>query len=152
FSSAVAVHVFWSRVAQLRRWRTFTHIMQPTKHPLLLALAIAALPVHRSHADSLLGLWQTETNHWGAPGHTNKVEGVETIEFFKDHSFRIAEIAVLDGKRWTNISFTGTYVILGTNEVSLKLVPQNIAPTATPPSLTISCSVVGDELEIPKFI
>ena len=127
-------------------------MIQSAKSPLFLLLAIWALLEYRCHADSLLGLWQTETNRWSDPAGTNKVEAVETIEFFRDHSFKIAEIAVLNGKRWTNVSFAGTYVALGTNRVSLKLIPQNIGPTATPPSLTVTCSVVGNELEIPKFI
>jgi hypothetical protein len=106
--------------------RMFAHMMQSAKSPLLLLLAIGVLLEYRCHADSLLGLWQTETNHWSDPGGTNKVEAVKTIEFFRDHSFKIAEIAVLNGKRWTNVSFAGAYVILGTNRASLKLIPQNI--------------------------
>ena len=106
----------------------------------------------RCHADSLVGLWQTETNQWSAPGHTNRVEAVETIEFLRDHSFTITEVTVLDGKRWTNVSYTGSYTVLGTNRASLKFVPHNIPPGAKPSSHAVSCSVVGDELEIPKLI
>ena len=127
------------------------HIMRPAKHPVLLALVIVALG-HRCHADSLVGRWQTETNHWSAAGHTNKVEAVETIEFFRDHSFKITEVTVADGKRWTNVPYTGTYTILGTNRASLKFVVHDIPRGATPPSMTVSCFILGNELEIPKLI
>jgi hypothetical protein len=104
------------------------------------------------HAESLLGRWQTETNHWNAPGHTNNVAAVETIEFFKDHSFKVTEVTVADGKRWTNVPYTGTYTILGTNRASLRFVARDTPPGATPASVTVSCSIVGSELEIPMLI
>lgn len=127
-------------------------MMRPAQSPLLLAQTIAVFFGHCCYADSLVGLWQTKTIHWSAPGHTNKVETVETIEFFRDHSFKITEVTVADGKRWTNVPYTGTYTVLGTNRASLKFLAHNIPPGATPPSLTISYSIVGNELEIPKLI
>jgi hypothetical protein len=99
-----------------------------------------------------VGRWQTETNRWSAAGHTNKVEAVETIEFFRDHSFKVTDVMAADGKRWTNVPYTGTYTILGTNRASLKFVVHDIPPGATPPSVAVSCSIVGNELEIPKLI
>jgi hypothetical protein len=125
---------------------------RPAKNQLLLAFTVAALLGHRCYADDFLGVWQTETNHWSAPGRTNKVEAVETIEFFSNHSFKITEVTVADGKRWTNVPYTGTYTILGTNRASLKLIPSDIPPGATPAPLTVACSIVGNELEIPKLI
>ena len=127
-------------------------ILHKTLTPFVLALSIAACLGQKWHADSLVGLWQTETNRWSAPGHTNRVEAVETIEFLRDRSFKITEVTVLDGKRWTNVPYIGTYTVLGTSRASLKFVPQNIPPGAKPPSHAVSCSVVGDELELPKFI
>jgi hypothetical protein len=118
----------------------------------LLALAIAACLGYRCNADGLVGLWQTETNRWNAPGHTNTVEAVGAIEFFSDRSFKITEVTVQNGKRWTNIPYTGIYAVLGTNRASLNFVPQDIPPGAKPSSHTVVCSVVGDELELPKLI
>jgi hypothetical protein len=118
----------------------------------VLALSIAACHGQKWHADLLVGLWQSETNRWSAPGHTNKVEAAGTIEFFSDRSFKITEVTVLNGKWWTNVPYTGTYAVLGTNRASLKFVPQDIPPGAKPSSHTVVCSVVGDELELPKLI
>lgn len=127
-------------------------MIQSAKNPLLLTLVVAALLGHRCQAAGLLGLWQTETNQWRATGHTNRVEVVETIQFFGDNSFKLTEVTVADGKRWTNVPYTGTYTILATNRASLKFIPQNIPPGAAARSLTVSCSIIGDELEIPKLI
>ena len=118
----------------------------------LLRATIAMFLGDRCHADSLVGLWQTETNYLSAPGHTNKIEVVETIEFFSNYSFKVTDVTVADGKRWTNVPYTGTYTILGTNRGSLKFIPHDIPPGATPHPLTVSCSIVGNELEIPKLI
>ncbi|HEV2207963.1 MAG TPA: hypothetical protein VG167_04265 [Verrucomicrobiae bacterium] len=127
-------------------------IHQITVAPLVLALSITACLGQKWQADSLVGLWQTETNRWSAPGRTNKVEAVETIEFLSDHSFKITEVTVLDGKRWTNVPYIGTYTVLSTNRARLNFVPQNVPPGATSPSHAVSCFIVGDELEIPKLI
>jgi hypothetical protein len=120
--------------------------------PLMATLMVPLLVADCCRADDLVGVWQTETNHWSAAGHTNRVEGFETLEFFKERSFKITDITIVDGKRWTNIPYTGTYKVLGTNRVSLKVVAHDIPPGATPPCLTVSGSIVGNELELPKFI
>ena len=102
-------------------------LMQPAKHPELFAVAIVALG-HCCRADSLVGRWQTETNRWSASGHSNKVEAVEGIEFFEDHSFKITEIMVSDAKRWTNVAYTGPYTLPVTNHHK-----QPEPPPAPPP-------------------
>ena len=127
-------------------------MIQCAKNPLLFTLVIAALLGQRCQAGGLLGLWQTETNQWRATGHTNRIEVVETIQFFGDNSLKVTEVTVADGKRWTIVPYTGTYSILTTNRASLKFIPQNIPTGATARSLTVSCSIVGDELEFPKLI
>ena len=118
----------------------------------MISVMVAALLSADCHADSLFGIWQTETTHGSAPGRNNTGAGFETIEFFKDSSFQISDVVTIDGKRWTNVPFSGTYQLIGTNQASLKVIPHDIAPGSTPPSLTVSCSIVGKELVIPKFI
>jgi hypothetical protein len=119
---------------------------------LLLGLTFAVFIGHRCHAGSLVGLWQTETKHLSAPGYTNKIEYVERVEFFRDQSFKVADIYVADGKRWTNVPYIGTYTILDTNRASLKFIFHDMPPGVTPPpSQTVSCSMNGNELSIPKF-
>lgn len=126
-------------------------VMQPAK-ALVLTLTIAALLGRRCHADNLLGLWTTVTNRWSATGYTNRAERFRTVEFFKDHSFEITVVTVLDGKRWTNVPYTGTYTILGTNRVTLNVTFLEVPLRAKEHSRTVSCSLLGNELEIPKFI
>jgi hypothetical protein len=125
---------------------------QAGKAASLLALTITAFLGCRCHADDLVGVWQTEPKHWSASGHTNKVEALEMIEFFRDRSFKITEVTVAEGKRWTNVPYTGTYVMVGSNRASLKIIPHNVPPGATAPSHTVSCVIIGGELELPKLI
>jgi hypothetical protein len=104
------------------------------------------IPIMMYRINPLVGLWQSERTR------TNKVEGFETVEFFNDRSFKIAEVIILDGKRSTNVPYTGTYTIVGTNQVSMKVITHDIPPGATAPPLTVTSSIVGNELKIPKFI
>jgi hypothetical protein len=113
------------------------------------SLALTVLPGLRCHAEGLAGVW---TNYCSALAPTNKVERFETVEFFKNGSLKITSITVVDGKRWTNAPYTGTYSVLATNRVSLKITPQDIPPGSQAPPLSVSCSIVGDELRIPLFI
>lgn len=103
-----------------------------------------------SHPDSLVGLWQTETSR--AAMQTNTIEAFEAIEFFKDRSFKITDVVTLNGNRWTNAPFSGTYTIAGSNQVSLTVFANDVASPSNQAPLTVSCSIVGDQLEIPKFI
>jgi len=98
----------------------------------------------------LVGLWQTATNHFNTADRTNSAESFETVEFFKDSSFRITDVMILDGKCRTNVSYTGTYTVISTNHFTLKAVPSGWQ--ITPPALTVSCSINENELKIPKFI
>ncbi|HEV2394895.1 MAG TPA: hypothetical protein VG146_21300 [Verrucomicrobiae bacterium] len=79
-------------------------------------------------ADSFVGLWQTETTHRSAPGDTNTVEAFEAVEFFKDRSFKIADILIVDGQRWTNVAFRGTYTLIGPTQASMKVTPSIFRP------------------------
>ena len=103
-------------------------------------------------ADSLIGLWQTEVNHLSAAGFTNRASGFETVEFFRDLTFKITDVIIVDGKRATNVSFSGTYAMIGPNKFSLRVTPLNVPPGSTPPQLTTDGSIVEGELRIPKFI
>ena len=103
-------------------------------------------------ADNLVGLWQTEIKHLSAAGLTNRASGFETVEFFRDLTFKITDVLIVDGKGATNVSFSGTYAMIGTNKFSLKVTPLNLPPGSTPPQLTTDCSIVEGELVIPKFI
>jgi hypothetical protein len=126
--------------------------MHPSaKMPLLVSVIFAVSFGDCCHPDSFVGLWQTETTHRSVPGHTNTVEAIEVVEFFKDRSFKIADVLIVDGQGWTNVSFRGTYTLIGTNQASMKITALNIPPGSAPPSLTVSCSIIGNELEIPKF-
>jgi len=103
-------------------------------------------------ADSLVGLWQTEVNRLSAAGFTNKASTFEAVEFFRDFTFRITDVVIMDGKGATNVSFTGTYAMVGTNKFSLKVTPLNVPPGSTPPELLVDGCIVEGELKIPKFI
>jgi hypothetical protein len=103
-------------------------------------------------ADSLVGAWQTEVLRAGVPGRTNTASSFETIEFFQDLTFKISTVIVLDGKRGTNVPFSGTYTMIGTNKFTLKVTPLNLPAGSTPPRLTVNGSIVEGELTVPKFI
>ena len=103
-----------------------------SKSLLLLGGLIATLLGHRCYAESFIGVWQTETNGWSGPNSTNKIEAMQTVEFFRDHSFKLTQVTVVAGRRWTNVPYTGTYVMVGTNRASLKVIPHNVSPRATP--------------------
>jgi hypothetical protein len=87
-----------------------------------------------------------------AQGFTNRFSGFETVEFFRDLTFKISEVYIVDGKGATNVSFSGTYAMIGTNKFSLKVTPLNGPPGSTLPQLTADGSIVEGELKIPKFI
>jgi hypothetical protein len=122
------------------------------KMPLLLLLIIAlSIGDCCRAADSLVGLWQSETPHRSSPGHTNTIDAFQAVEFSKDPSFKITDVLITDGKRWTNVPFTGTYTMIATNQANLKVTAHNIPPGSTPSTLKVSCSIIGNELELPSF-
>ena len=103
-------------------------------------------------ADGLVGLWQTEVTRLSAAGFTNKASSFEAVEFFQDLTFKMTDVMIVDGKGATNVSFSGTYAMIGTNNFRLKVAPLNVPPGSTPPQLTVDGSIVEGELRIPKFI
>ena len=114
---------------------------------LSLELAVSLGPDCR--AEGLVGIW---TNYTSAALPTNKVERLEAVEFFKDRSFKITSITIVDGKRWTNTPYTGTYSTFGTNRANLKITPHDIPPGSKASPMSVSCSIIGNELRIPLFI
>ena len=120
-------------------------------HLLLLVTVTLSIADCCRAAESLVGLWQTETVRQSAPGHPNAVEEFQAVEFSKDGSFEIRDVLMADGKRWTNVPFSGTFTMTATNQASLKLTAHNIPPGSTPPYLTVSCSIIGNELKLPAF-
>jgi hypothetical protein len=114
-----------------------------------LSLGLAVLLGPGCRAEGLVGVW---TNYTSAALPTNKVERLEAVEFSKDRSFKITSITVLDGKRWTNTPYTGTYTTLGANRVNLKITPHDIPPGSKASPMSVSCSIIGSELQIPLLI
>ncbi len=100
-------------------------------------------------ADDLVGIWKSDTNH-ATVWQTNRLDGFQTVEFLKDHSFRIADVLVINGAAKTNVAYSGTYVMTATNRVTLRLLTAEGATVSKP--MTLSGTVTGDELELPKLI
>jgi hypothetical protein len=119
------------------------------KMPLLLLLIIAlSIGDCCRAADSLVGLWQSETPHRSSPGHTNTIDAFQAVEFSKDRSFKITDVLITDGKRWTNVPFTGTYTMIATNQANLKVTATIFRPFH-PSTLTVSCSIIGMNWSFP---
>jgi hypothetical protein len=104
-----------------------------------------------SGAEGLVGLWRTEIVHATRPGGTNLVEYSETVEFLKDGSFKMGSSIATDGERQTAVVFTGTYALIDRNRVRLEIVASQARPSNKTP-LTVTFSIVGDELEMSKLI
>ena len=117
--------------------------------PICLALVISCAS-GCSQAQGLIGLWKTETLRPPVPGRTNIVESYQTLEFLKDGSFKMGSTISIDGKKETMVVFTGTYALVGTNHVRLEIASRLPGSTNKTP-LTVTFSIVGDELEMSKL-
>ena len=104
-----------------------------------------------SGAQGLVGSWQSETVRPALPGRTNVVESFQTVEFLKDGSFKMGSTITTDGKKQTMVVFTGTYALVDTNHVRLEVAPNQARPSDKI-SLTVTYSIIGDELEMSKLI
>jgi hypothetical protein len=119
---------------------------------LVLSVALTVTVGYFCRADNFTGRWQTQTNHWSTPAYTNKLEAFETIEFFRDHSFKMAAIVIIDGKAGTNVSFLGTYTTATTNSATLDAVFQNLPPGTNSLRIALPCTIDGDELAVLRAI
>ena len=124
--------------------------MRTSITPICLALLISCAP-GCSKAQGLVGSWQTETVRPALPGRTNILESYQTVEFLKDGSFTMGGTITTDGEKRTGTVFTGTYVLIDTNHVRLEIASQLPGSTNKTP-LTVTFSIVGDELEMSKPI
>jgi len=116
----------------------------------ILVTVLIACASGYSQAQGLVGLWQTETVRPALPGRTNIVDSYQTVEFLKDGSFKMGNTITTDGKKQTMVVFTGTYASVDTNHVRLEIASQLPGSTNKTP-LTVTCSVIGDELEMSKL-
>jgi hypothetical protein len=121
------------------------------KQVLILALMLAGFDVACYGATGLIGTWRTETAHVRQPGNTNTAEAFQMIKFLEDGSVNISDVVTLNGVHRTNVSFTGTFTMTARNRASLKLLSHDVAIPAHQRPLTVSCSISGDELSIPKL-
>src|SRR3954467_4229724 len=103
-----------------------------------------------SGAQGLVGSWQSETIRPALPGRTNILESYQTVEFLKDGSFKMGSTIITDGQKQTLVVFTGTYALVDTNHVRLEVAPNQARPSDKIP-LTVTFSIVGNELEISKL-
>jgi hypothetical protein len=104
-----------------------------------------------SGAQGLVGSWQSETVRTVLPGRTNTVESYQTAEFLKNGSFKIGSAVTTDGQKQTLVVFTGTYALVDANHVRLEVAPNQARPSDKIP-LTVTFSIIGDELEMSKLI
>jgi len=103
-----------------------------------------------SEAQGLVGSWQSETVRPALPGRTNIVESAQTVEFLNDGSFKMGSTFTTDGQKQTLVVFTGTYALVDTNHVRLE-VASGVPGSTNKTPLTVTFSLVGDELEMSKL-
>jgi hypothetical protein len=86
-------------------------------------------------ADSLVGKWRCETL-------TNA-----TVEFLKDGSFHLTAVDHAGGRE-IFVPMSGSYRIVDTNHIILRIVPAaSVAPSNSVP-ITLSYALSGDELQL----
>jgi hypothetical protein len=128
--------------------RCFASNIAPIYH--LLALVIATCACGYSRAQGIVGSWQTETERLTLPGRTNIVESYQTVEFLKDGSFKMGNTLTTDGDKRTAVVFTGSYALISTNHLRLE-VASNFPGSTNKTPMTVTFSIVGDELEMSKL-
>jgi hypothetical protein len=117
----------------------------------LIALVVSLCASGCSGAQGLVGSWKTETVRTTFPGRTNILESYQTVDFLKDGSFKMGSAVTTDGDKRTEVIFMGTYVLTDTNHVRLEVAANQSGPSNKIP-LTVTFRIVGDELEMSKFI
>jgi hypothetical protein len=119
----------------------------------LLTLVICMCAGGCSGKQGLVGLWQTETVRAALPGRTNFIDAYQTVEFLRDGSFKMGGGVITDGKRRAAAAaeFTGTYALIDANRLRLEVAPNQARPSDRIP-LTVTFSLVGDELQMSKLI
>src|SRR5258705_1176256 len=115
-----------------------------------LILAVSLCASGCAGAQGLVGSWKTETVRMTPPGRTNIFETYQTMEFLKDGSFKMGSVDTTDGEKRTVVVFTGSYALIDTNHVRLEVAFNQARPSDKIP-LTVTCSIVGDELEMSKL-
>jgi hypothetical protein len=112
----------------------------------IIALMVGGFVASSCGADSLVGVWQAETGQWG-PNATDTNSVVQTIEFGKDYSFKLLTyLPVPGGGSHTNLLYTGTYALVGTNQVRLTFKQSELGLPPDQGRVTALCSIVGEEL------
>ena len=110
----------------------------------LLALFTSTLFCGCSSAGELAGLWRKEL------ANTNGVVAYETVEFLTNGSFKWHGVIQQKGGRETRLPITGNYTVIDTNHLRFEFSTNSIRRDFANP-LTLSFSVLGDQLELPGF-
>ncbi len=99
-----------------------------------------------SHAEGLIGLWQTDTDQMSPIGQTNTAGASNTIELRSDGSVTLTQ--VLKGMTGLDVSMppqNGTYMIVDTNHITLEL-PASPLPSSPKNTDKFTYRLSGDEL------
>jgi hypothetical protein len=117
---------------------------------LLLATALGVILLGCSHAESPVGLWQSDPVQWDNPtGHANKLDGYYKIEFLRDGSFKLACVITGNGRQFGLFPWelSGKFQIINADHIKME-VSKTPWPTTGASPVTNTYSISGDNLEL----
>ena len=100
-----------------------------------------------SKAPGLVGLWETDRVRVKPPGYSDFVEAYETVQFFKEGSFKFTEVTRGNDGKALGIPMSGTFTIVDNSHLRLEVATNYLQPDSKT-TVTVSFNVSGNQLEL----